>query len=183
MWRLSPGLIETRLPPSLHPPSISPNRDWLSLHPHGVLLIRTSLLPWWRPKAASCFSPACLLPLCLLASSWAWEQGGEPLLSLGGPVRGLASRPQGLLSPWVGPPHIPYRLRHTPALAYQKIYFYRETSLLSQFPALPSVLVPSGRECKINMGTRDLSVSLSFRWEGAGLGESVRLGLWDFFLS
>lgn len=89
MWRLPTGLIETR-PSGSQPPSVSPNGDWLLLHPHGVPLIRTSLLPWWSPKASR-FSPACP-PLYLLASSWAWKRGGEHLVSLQGPVRGLASR-------------------------------------------------------------------------------------------
>lgn len=53
MWRLPTGLIETR-PPGPQPPSVSPNGDWLLLHPHGVPLIRTSLLPCGdqRPPAS-----------------------------------------------------------------------------------------------------------------------------------
>lgn len=61
MWRLPTGLIETR-PPGPQPPSVSPNGDWLLLHPHGVPLIRTSLLPCGDQRPPASHQLATTLP-------------------------------------------------------------------------------------------------------------------------
>lgn len=105
MWRLPTGLIETR-PSGSQPPSVSPNGDWLLLHPHGVPLIRTSLLPWWRPKASRFSSLSATLPSGFqLGLEARWGTPCQPSRPSERPCLKTFSS-QRPLTPWVRPPLI-----------------------------------------------------------------------------
>lgn len=163
-WRLFPSLIETR-PPSPPPPpccGVSSNRDWLPASPPWGSsnkeqlpnLIETKGRPQGIPPLS--LQLVCC-PLCLPASSGAWEWGGgghSPSLALGaweevlpvGPLFPKAAKPWA----WV-----------TCYCSAQKVGPQRSCPPAS--PAAPSHQVPSGRECKINVDTGTLPCT-PFGW-------------------